>query len=96
MLKTLALNILKNGFPDSIAKGVEAPELDPCSRCLEDYAKDLLQCPICAIEIEPLLINTAVPMETSPLMSNQNQETISSESMALCASNLKFPIFQLM
>ncbi|CAG8853930.1 826_t:CDS:1, partial [Gigaspora margarita] len=63
-----------------IAKGVEVPELDPCSRykeelflyelkkpftalicghiyhhsCLEDYVKDLLQCPKCAIEIEPI------------------------------------------
>lgn len=112
-LKTLALNILKNGSPDIIAKGVEVPELDPCSRCkeelflyklkkpfialicshifhrscLEDYLKDLSQCPICAIEIEPLLINAVIPMETSPLMSTQNRETISSESIALRASN---------
>ncbi|CAG8628786.1 15397_t:CDS:2, partial [Gigaspora margarita] len=86
-LKTLALNILKNGFPDIIAKGIEVPELGPCSRCkeelflyelkkpfmalicghifhcrcLEDYVKNLSQCPIYEIEIEPLLINTAEP-----------------------------------
>ncbi|CAG8674731.1 14574_t:CDS:2, partial [Racocetra fulgida] len=79
-LKTLALNILKNSSPDVIAKDVEIPELDPCSRCkeelflyefkkpfttlicghifhrrcLEDYVKDLPQCPKCAIEIESI------------------------------------------
>ncbi|CAG8854814.1 9314_t:CDS:1, partial [Gigaspora margarita] len=78
--KNLALNILKNGTPEVIAKGVEVPELDPCSKCnkelflyeikkpftiltcahmfhcscLEDYVKDLPQCPKCAIEIEPI------------------------------------------
>ncbi|CAG8802085.1 29212_t:CDS:2 [Gigaspora margarita] len=35
-LKTLALNILKNGTPEVIAKGVEVPELDLCSRCKEE------------------------------------------------------------
>ncbi|CAG8840408.1 44967_t:CDS:2, partial [Gigaspora margarita] len=79
-LKTLTLNILKNGSLDVIAKDVEIPELDPCSKCnqelflyelkkpftilicgyiyyrscLEDYVKDLLQCPECAIEIESI------------------------------------------
>ncbi|CAG8788875.1 28422_t:CDS:1 [Gigaspora margarita] len=79
-LKTFALNIFKNGFSDVIAKDVEIPELDPCSKCnqelflyklkkpftiltcghiyyhsyLENYVKDLLQCPKCAIEIEPI------------------------------------------
>src|SRR6185437_1367279 len=35
-LKTLALNILKNGSPDIIAKGVEVPELDPCLLCNQE------------------------------------------------------------
>ncbi|CAG8824240.1 7075_t:CDS:1, partial [Gigaspora rosea] len=35
-LKNLALNILKNGTPEVIAKGVEVPELDPCSKCKEE------------------------------------------------------------
>ncbi|CAG8838103.1 16580_t:CDS:1, partial [Gigaspora margarita] len=30
-LKTLALNILKNGSQEFIAKNVNIPELDPCS-----------------------------------------------------------------
>ncbi|KAF0436581.1 hypothetical protein F8M41_004674 [Gigaspora margarita] len=79
-LKNLALNILKNSFPEVIAKGGEVLELDPCSKCkeelflyelkkpftilicghiyyhscLEDYVKDLSQCPECAIEIESI------------------------------------------
>ncbi|CAG8801989.1 3338_t:CDS:1, partial [Dentiscutata erythropus] len=32
-LKTLALNILKNGSSETIASGVKVPELDPCSIC---------------------------------------------------------------
>ncbi|CAG8810461.1 20104_t:CDS:2, partial [Racocetra fulgida] len=53
-LKTLALNILKNSSPGVIEKNVDIPELDPCSSCLEDYMKDLSQCPTCAIEIESI------------------------------------------
>ncbi|CAG8641182.1 24876_t:CDS:2, partial [Dentiscutata erythropus] len=53
-LKTLTLNILKNSSLDIIAKGIEVPELDPCSSCLEDYIKDLPQCPKCAMEIESI------------------------------------------
>ncbi|CAG8778119.1 9469_t:CDS:1, partial [Gigaspora rosea] len=34
-LKTLALNILKNGSPETIASGIEVPELDSCSICNE-------------------------------------------------------------
>ncbi|RIB18689.1 hypothetical protein C2G38_2183903 [Gigaspora rosea] len=109
-LKNLALNILKNGTPEVIAKGVEVPELDPCSKCkeelflyelkkpftilicghiyhrscLEDYVKDLPQCPECAIEIESIdytrysgtsepssqdrAQNTSDPMQISPQM----------------------------
>ncbi|CAG8453087.1 14754_t:CDS:2 [Cetraspora pellucida] len=35
-LKNLALNILKNGTSEVIAKGIEVPELDPCSKCKEE------------------------------------------------------------
>ncbi|CAG8805760.1 8022_t:CDS:1, partial [Cetraspora pellucida] len=35
-LKNLALNILKNSTPEVITKGVEVPELDPCSKCKEE------------------------------------------------------------
>ncbi|KAF0484071.1 hypothetical protein F8M41_023114 [Gigaspora margarita] len=59
--KNLALNILKNSSQEVITKGVEVPELDPCSKCkeklffcLEDYVKDLPQCPEYAIEIESI------------------------------------------
>ncbi|CAG8847097.1 1228_t:CDS:2, partial [Gigaspora margarita] len=37
--------------------------------------------------IEPLIINPLIPMETSPLISTQNQKTISSESIAHHASD---------
>ncbi|CAG8823968.1 10336_t:CDS:2, partial [Racocetra fulgida] len=83
-LKNLALNILKNGFPEVIAEGVEVLELDPCSNCLEDYVKDLPQCPECAMEIESIdytrysgtsepssqdqAQNTSDPMQISPQM----------------------------
>ncbi|CAG8628752.1 23403_t:CDS:1 [Gigaspora margarita] len=130
-LKTLALNILKNGSPDIIAKGVEVPELDPCSRykeelflyklkkpfialicghiyhrsCLEDYIKDLLQCPKCAIEIEPIdysgtykpssqenqVQSTAVPMQISlQMVSNQSQNTVTPVAIHIFDSTL-FP-----
>ncbi|CAG8474970.1 11715_t:CDS:2 [Cetraspora pellucida] len=119
-LKTLTLNILKNNFPNVIAKDIEISELDSCSRCkeelflyefkkpfmtlicdhifhhccLEDYIKDLLQCPKYAIEIEFLLVNTAVPMETFSLISSQNQDTISSEAHHISNSSfLNFPLF---
>ncbi|CAG8742842.1 3245_t:CDS:2 [Dentiscutata erythropus] len=84
-LKTLALNILKNGSPDIIAKGVEVPELDPCSSCLEDYVKDLPQCPKCAMEIESIDYmhsgtseqSTLDLMQISPQMkSSQNQNIV--------------------
>ncbi|CAG8510586.1 21585_t:CDS:2 [Dentiscutata erythropus] len=93
-LKNLALNILKNGSRNIIAKGVEVPELDPCSSCLEDYVKDLLQCPKCAMEIEFSLVNTAILMETSPLVSSQSQNTISSEAHHVSNSSFSdLPLF---
>ncbi|CAG8851845.1 1886_t:CDS:1, partial [Gigaspora margarita] len=42
-LKTLALNILKNGSPDTIASGVEVPELDSCSICNEEIFLHILK-----------------------------------------------------
>nr|CAG8592353.1 14327_t:CDS:1 [Entrophospora candida] len=35
-LRTLALNILKNGYPESIASNIDIPELEPCSICNEE------------------------------------------------------------
>ncbi|CAJ0885388.1 13920_t:CDS:2 [Entrophospora sp. SA101] len=35
-LRTLALNILKNGYPESIASSIEIPELEPCAICNEE------------------------------------------------------------
>ncbi|CAH1768955.1 4929_t:CDS:1, partial [Entrophospora sp. SA101] len=35
-LRTLALNILKNGHPESIASNIDIPELEPCSICNEE------------------------------------------------------------
>ncbi|CAJ0751547.1 7703_t:CDS:2 [Entrophospora sp. SA101] len=35
-LRSLALNILKNGYPESIASSIEIPELEPCSICNEE------------------------------------------------------------
>ncbi|CAG8707039.1 14991_t:CDS:1, partial [Racocetra fulgida] len=42
-LKTLALNILKNGSPETIASGVEVPELDSCSICNEEIFLHILK-----------------------------------------------------
>ncbi|CAG8724235.1 4237_t:CDS:1, partial [Gigaspora margarita] len=44
-LKTLALNILKNGSSETIASGVEVPELDPCSICNEEIFLHILKKP---------------------------------------------------
>ncbi|CAG8675951.1 980_t:CDS:2 [Cetraspora pellucida] len=118
-LKNLALNILKNSIPEIITKGVEVPELDPCSKCkkelflyelkkpftilicghiyhrscLEDYVKNLPQCPECAMEIESIdytcysgtsepssqdqAQNTSDPMQISPQMTQMTQMTSS-------------------
>ncbi|CAG8838955.1 15521_t:CDS:1, partial [Cetraspora pellucida] len=115
-LKNLALNILKNGTPEVITKGVEVPELDSCSKCkeelflyelkkpftilicghiyhrscLEDYVKDLPQCPECAMEIESIdyaryygisgpssqdrAQNTSDPMQISPQMTSSQNQ----------------------
>ncbi|CAJ0769387.1 2545_t:CDS:2, partial [Entrophospora sp. SA101] len=35
-LRSLALNILKNSYPESIASSIEIPELEPCSICNEE------------------------------------------------------------
>ncbi|CAG8801230.1 23168_t:CDS:2 [Gigaspora margarita] len=116
--KNLALNILKNGTPEVIAKGVEVPELDPCSKynkelflyeikklftiltcahmfhrsCLEDYVKDLSQCPKCAIEVEPIdysesssqenqTLSIPDPMQISPqITSTQSRNTITPDT----------------
>ncbi|CAG8519727.1 10105_t:CDS:2, partial [Racocetra fulgida] len=67
-LKTLALNILKNSSSDTIAKDIGVPELDPCSSCLEDYVKDLPQCPKCAIEIESIDYVHSGTSEQNPLL----------------------------
>ncbi|CAG8494043.1 5453_t:CDS:1 [Scutellospora calospora] len=117
-LKNLALNILKNGVLEVITKGVEVPELDPCSKCkeelflyelkkpftilicehiyhrscLEDYVKDLPQCPECAMEIESIgyarysstsepssqdqAQNTSDPMQISPQMTSSQNQNI--------------------
>ncbi|CAG8847179.1 31720_t:CDS:1, partial [Gigaspora margarita] len=124
-LQTLALNILNNGSPDIIAKGVEVPELDPCSRCkeelflyklkkpftalicghifhrscLEDYVKDLPQCPKCAIEIEPIDYarysgssgpnlqdqgqSTSDPMQISPQITSSQNQNIVTPNTSL-------------
>ncbi|CAG8652363.1 20206_t:CDS:2 [Dentiscutata erythropus] len=42
-LKTLALNILKNGSPETIASGVKVPELDSCSICNEEIFLHILK-----------------------------------------------------
>ncbi|CAG8848789.1 43059_t:CDS:1, partial [Gigaspora margarita] len=58
--------------------------------CLEDYVKDLPQCPKCAIEIEPIVNtpSTTDLMQISPqLVSGQSQDTIISEAMAFRVSN---------
>ncbi|RIB00531.1 hypothetical protein C2G38_2256643 [Gigaspora rosea] len=125
-LKTLALNILKNSSPDVIAKDVEIPELDPCSRCkeelflyefkkpfttlicghifhrrcLEDYVKDLPQCPKCAIEIESIDYthysgtfeqSTSDPMQISPQMtSSQSQNTITPDTTLIFNPTLAY------
>ncbi|CAG8645977.1 2829_t:CDS:10, partial [Dentiscutata erythropus] len=95
-----------------IAKGVEVPELDPCSKCnkelflyeikkpftiltcahifhrscLEDYVKDLPQCPKCGIEVEPIDYSESssilVPMQISPQMrSSQSENTVTSDTI---------------
>ncbi|CAG8827866.1 6076_t:CDS:2, partial [Gigaspora margarita] len=58
--------------------------------CLEHYAKDLSQCPKCAIEIEPIVNtpSTTDLMQISPqLVSGQSQDTIISEAMVFRVSN---------
>ncbi|CAG8805094.1 13613_t:CDS:2, partial [Racocetra fulgida] len=75
-----------NGSPDIIAKGVEVPELDPCSSCLEDYVKDLPQCPKCGIEVEPIDYSESssilVPMQISPQMRcSQSENTVTSDTI---------------
>ncbi|CAG8844333.1 17079_t:CDS:1, partial [Gigaspora margarita] len=67
--------------------------------CLEDYVKDLPQCPKCAIEIEPIVNtpSTTDLMQISPqIASGQSQDTIISEAMALRVSNpdlLHLPLY---
>ncbi|CAJ0757088.1 19220_t:CDS:2 [Entrophospora sp. SA101] len=42
-LRTLALNILKNGYPESIASDIEIPELESCLICNEEIFLHLLK-----------------------------------------------------
>ncbi|CAJ0645992.1 4490_t:CDS:2 [Entrophospora sp. SA101] len=41
--RTLALNILKNDHPESIASNIDIPELEPCSICNEEFFLHLLK-----------------------------------------------------
>ncbi|CAG8797427.1 16782_t:CDS:2 [Gigaspora margarita] len=101
-LKNLALNILKNDTLEVIAKGIEVPELDPCSNCLENYVKDLPQCPKYAIEVEPIdysksssqknqTLSIPDPMQISPqITSTQSRNTITPDTTFIFNSTL-FP-----
>ncbi|KAF0468056.1 hypothetical protein F8M41_025867 [Gigaspora margarita] len=93
-LKNLALNILKNGFPEVIAKAIYDTYLHSCipPSCLEDYVKDLPQCSKCTIEVEPINYSetnlqenqtqsTLVTMQILPQMkSSQSRNTVTSDT----------------
>ncbi|CAG8830441.1 38813_t:CDS:2, partial [Gigaspora margarita] len=87
-LKNLALNILKNGTPEVIAKGVEVPELDPC---LEDYVKDLSQCPKCAMEVEPIDYSKSSLQENQTLNNTKQVQKRPSKNTTKDKSSNKKP-----